>query len=333
MKIKNILALMATAVVLPWSLGLNAQPTQVFSSSAQVDTWDPIFPAAADPSWTSTVCTPLPSVGLNANWTNPHKAFHFGTGAHPWQGSQSFVADWINAWSDLDSQGPGGHNWTKYSTEVNGSGDFVLNLLADNCSWIYLDGTLVGFQNTLQTHPAPSYPVAMNGTHTLEFIIFDGGGLAGGMYQLETNTGTEFPDTDDDGLTDAEEALYGTDINNPDTDGDGVSDGDEVAAGTDPTVANVVDSDSDGVLDDVDVCVNSIVSSTVVINNNDSGVANTFDALGCSIADTLSFACSDATGNHGKFVSCVAHTANDLRKLGVINNKESSALVKAAARK
>lgn len=43
-------------------------------------------------------------------------------------------------------------------------------------------------------------------------------------------------DTDGDGLTDEEEATYGTDPLVADTDGDGVSDSDEVAAGTDPLV-------------------------------------------------------------------------------------------------
>jgi hypothetical protein len=332
----KFLALMTAAVVLPWSLSAGAQTTQVFSSGSHVDTWDAIFPESADPNWPTTMCTLQPSVGLDANWTNPHKAYQFGTNAHPWQGSQNFTAQWINAWSNLNSIGPGGHNWTKYSTEVTGTGEFVLNLLADNCSWIYLDGKLVGFQNASQTHPAPTYPVAMNGTHTLEFIIFDGCGLACGMYRLETNTGTVFPDTDGDGLTDAEELLYGTDPNNPDTDGDGFTDGEEVAAGTDPldpTDFPVVDSDGDGVPDNLDACVNSILSNTVVINNNDSGVANTVDALGCSIADKLDIACSGDFVNHGSFVSCVTHTANDLRKTGVINNRESSSLVQAAARK
>lgn len=44
-------------------------------------------------------------------------------------------------------------------------------------------------------------------------------------------------DTDGDGLTDEDEATYGTDPLVADTDGDGVGDGDEVAAGTDPMVA------------------------------------------------------------------------------------------------
>lgn len=41
-------------------------------------------------------------------------------------------------------------------------------------------------------------------------------------------------DTDGDGLSDKEEAYYGTDPNNPDTDGDGMSDGDEVKRGRNP---------------------------------------------------------------------------------------------------
>lgn len=210
----------------------------VFTSGAHVQTFDPIFPAQAYGDWPVEACTPVPAVGRDAAWTNPHTATSFGTGAHPWQGGAGFTAEWINAWGDLGSQGPSGHNWTKYSTQVSGNGDFVLNLLADNCSWVYIDGALVGFQDsTLQPR---TYPVSLSGTHTLEFIIFDGGGLAGGMYRLETNTGTVFADTDNDGLTDPQEHLHGTDRNNPDSDGDGVNDGDEVAAGTNPLVSDVV---------------------------------------------------------------------------------------------
>lgn len=216
--------------------------TNVFTSNANVQTWDPILPSQAyDGSWPTTVCTPVPAVGPNANWQNPHNATSFGTNAHPWQSGAGFTAEWINAWGTLDSQGPGGHNWSKYSTQVSGNGSFVLNLLADNCSWVYLDGALVGFQDsTLQPR---TYPVSLSGTHTLEFIIFDGGGLAGGMFRLETNTGTVFPDTDNDGLTDPQEHLYGTDRLNPDSDGDGVNDGAEVAAGTNP-LANDTPADT-----------------------------------------------------------------------------------------
>ncbi len=52
--------------------------------------------------------------------------------------------------------------------------------------------------------------------------------------QKSTTQNNVFLDSDQDGLTDAEEKLYGTDPHNPDTDGDGYSDGAEVKAGYDP---------------------------------------------------------------------------------------------------
>jgi len=48
-------------------------------------------------------------------------------------------------------------------------------------------------------------------------------------------------DSDNDGLTDEEEEINGTDPNNPDTDGDGVPDGKEI------------DSDGDGIIDDSEI--------------------------------------------------------------------------------
>jgi uncharacterized protein YkwD len=45
-------------------------------------------------------------------------------------------------------------------------------------------------------------------------------------------------DTDNDGLSDEDEARLGTDPTKPDTDGDGSDDGDELVAGTDPTDAS-----------------------------------------------------------------------------------------------
>lgn len=41
-------------------------------------------------------------------------------------------------------------------------------------------------------------------------------------------------DTDNDGLTDLEETIFGTDLKNPDTDGDGYSDSEEVKNGYNP---------------------------------------------------------------------------------------------------
>lgn len=60
-------------------------------------------------------------------------------------------------------------------------------------------------------------------------------------------------DSDNDGLTDAEEIELGTDPDNPDSDGDGIKDGEEVnQTGTDPLDA---DSDDDGLTDGAEVNV------------------------------------------------------------------------------
>ena len=56
-------------------------------------------------------------------------------------------------------------------------------------------------------------------------------------------------DVDEDGLTDAEEALVGTDPRKSDSDMDGILDGEELGHGTDP---NKADSDSDGFSDGVE---------------------------------------------------------------------------------
>jgi len=228
-----------------------------FESGSHVRTWNPIFPANENFAWSAN-CTLTPAVGLNAGWTRTdgQTASAFGTAAASFQDAVSWAGNWINAWGSVNSntaQGVGtkGYNWTRYQTDVSGNGEFVLNLLADNCSWVYLDGNLVGVQNTSVSDASTTYPVTLSGSHTLDFIIWDGGGQAGGMFNLETNSGQVFTDADGDGLTDiAETNVHGTDPNDADSDDDGVNDGDEVAAGTDP---NDADSDDDGVLDGADV--------------------------------------------------------------------------------
>ena len=168
-------------------------PTLYASGVSPVTTWNPIFPAVADPTWEATSCTTVPAVSLNASWQNPHSAFvdprNTNGSQHPWVGSL-FTAAWINAWNSLPSQGPMGPNgpqsWTKYTTPVSGVGAYVLQLLADNCSWVYINDQLVGVQPTGWNASNTKYSVTLAGDATLSFIIFDGGGLAGGKFRLET---------------------------------------------------------------------------------------------------------------------------------------------------
>ena len=60
-------------------------------------------------------------------------------------------------------------------------------------------------------------------------------GLALACAPTEVNVplGSEM-DSDEDGLTDADEVGYGTDPDNADSDNDGFTDGDEIAQGADP---------------------------------------------------------------------------------------------------
>ena len=70
----------------------------------------------------------------------------------------------------------------------------------------------------------------LSGLIILSFVFF-------ATAQDKSNTQHNiFLDSDQDGLTDAEEKLYGTDPHNPDTDGDGYTDGAEIKAGYNPLV-------------------------------------------------------------------------------------------------
>ncbi len=68
--------------------------------------------------------------------------------------------------------------------------------------------------------------------------------------QVILNRNQNSQDSDDDGLLDVDESIYGTDPDNPDTDGDGVDDGDEVTDGTNPLDT---DTDDDGITDGNDI--------------------------------------------------------------------------------
>jgi len=113
------------------------------------------------------------------------------------------------------------------------------------------------------------------------------------------------PDDDNDGVLDADDNCP-LDAN-PDQ---GDSDGDGAGNACDP------DDDNDGVLDATDQCLSTAAGATV---NPD----------GCSIADLCP--CANDWKNHGAYVSCVAHTAEDFVAAGLITDAEKDALVAEAA--
>lgn len=181
--------------------------TNVFKSSTSVKTYDVILPAEPgyghnqnDPnSWYNAVCTQSGSIGLDAGWTRTENQYAYDVGNHPWEGNKNFDAAWINAVNTINSNqttdpngnvGPeDGQNWTRYDMDINGDAGetFKLQLIADNCSWIYLDGDLVGFQDAYAT--TYEYGVTTSGQdQVLTFIIWDGNGLAGGKFRMETTS-------------------------------------------------------------------------------------------------------------------------------------------------
>lgn len=294
----------------------------VFTSGTHVTAWDPIAATVQPSDWPTSVCTLTPAVGLNANWQNPHSAFVV---PHPWS-SDYFVAPWINAWNHNQSWGGNPtaphYNWTRYATEVSGDGAFVIRLLADNCSWIYLDGTLVGVQNT--NLAANSYGLTLSGTHTLEFIIFDGGGAAGGKFILETTTNPLpplNPDLDGDSHPNDEDAFPLDPTEWADSDGDGIGDN----ADSPP------DADGDGVADDEDPFDDSNTGPTIVIGTCDTGVTNTNFGDGTWANDLIAAARASAR-NHGQFVNAVSALATEWLRAGLITGRERGAIVSCAAR-
>lgn len=193
----------------------NGGTQSVFFSDENVKTWDHINVATVS-DWPASVCKDdgSGSIGLNdSRWsrTEGQTAFDIRPlldgGLHAfekWWGGihhpNNFgEAEWINAvykrYSKFMNPDGQGHNWTRYEVPVDGNGTFELRLLADNCSWVYLDDKLVGYQDDADVSSVDGirYGVTLNGPATLTYIIFDGGGDAGGKFRLETTTEEELP--------------------------------------------------------------------------------------------------------------------------------------------
>ena len=116
------------------------------------------------------------------------------------------------------------------------------------------------------------------------------------------------PDDDNDGVADTSDncPLLGN-ADQADFDADGQGD------------ACDGDDDADGVLDADDQCPSTPMDVA-------------FDANGCSGSQFVELAapCDGDWANHGRYVSAVAHAANDARSAGLLTNQERSGIVRAA---
>ena len=95
------------------------------------------------------------------------------------------------------------------------------------------------------------------------------------------------------------------------------------------------DDDGDSIVNKDDECPTTDAAALgldlVIDTCTATGVVNTISANGCSLSDVI-MECADGAKNHGKFVSCVAHLSNDLKKAKVISGKQKGKIQSCAAR-
>ena len=98
----------------------------------------------------------------------------------------------------------------------------------------------------------------------------------------------------------------------------------------------IVDTDLDGVDDAIDECLPSDLSTRVTINGVDTGIPNTpANAVGCTLADLIQDIvdlCLDNAKNHGKFVSCVSHETNILKRARTISGNQKGKIQSIVAK-
>src|SRR5262245_41606583 len=97
-----------------------------------------------------------------------------------------------------------------------------------------------------------------------------------------------------------------------------------------------VDLDQDGVDDSIDECLSSDLSPTVTIDGVNTGIPNTTaNAVGCTLADLIQDMidlCLDNAKNHGKFVSCVSHETNILKRARTISGNQKGKIQSIVAK-
>jgi len=135
-------------------------------------------------------------------------------------------------------------------------------------------------------------------------------------------------DSDNDGLTDAQEAKLGTNPFQRDSDIDGLDDGKEIAIGSDPLFP---DTDRDGVVDgdDVDPLADLAVSLTLLSFNDLTRRSLLFDNADAYLVFSVDDQQANVPVNH--FQPIVFNVPDDLRSVVVVvrafEGEGSSALI------
>jgi hypothetical protein len=103
-----------------------------------------------------------------------------------------------------------------------------------------------------------------------------------------------------------------------------------------PPPPPVVDTDGDGVPDDDDQCPDSDLSLSLIINGVDTGIPNSAaNPAGCTFADLVTEmieTCLADAKNHGRFVRCVSHETNILKRAKTITGKQKGKIQSIVAK-
>jgi hypothetical protein len=84
----------------------------------------------------------------------------------------------------------------------------------------------------------------------------------------------------------------------------------------------------------MDHCVASDLRPKVDVNGVQPGatsVDNTLGDDGCTVQDLVN-ACAAQAKNHGQYVSCITHLANELKAAGFITDAQKAEMTKGAAK-
>lgn len=166
--------------------------------------------------------------------------------------SDAFDGDWLGEDVAID-----GALAVLGSRPNSGSEGAVYVFSYDGSSWTefgkvfaFIDDQTFAFGAELGASVAISSQTVLGGAPAAEPFSASATANHGAAFVFHAVPPQQNPDSDGDGLTDAEEAALGTNPNNPDSDGDSLSDGAEVNLGSNPLLA---DTDGDGLNDGLEL--------------------------------------------------------------------------------